>query len=195
MAAARNGIGIVGVAPGVRIASVKVVNDDGFIYPEYSICGFVWAAEHHMDVTNHSYFIDPWEFWCNDNGDQGAVQEAVRRAYAYATGRGVLSVAAAGNSNYDLANKTTDSGSPNDTTPAPRPMNNGCLDMPTELPGVITVASTNQAGARSSFSNFGLNKIDVAAPGRSILSTLPGGGYGTMSGTSMASPHVTGLPR
>ncbi|MFI6833233.1 S8 family peptidase [Kribbella sp. NPDC050241] len=193
VAAARNGVGIVGVAPGVRIASVKVVNDDGFIYPEYSICGIVWAAEHHMDVTNHSYFIDPFEFWCNDNGDQGAVQEAVRRAYAWATGRGVLSVAAAGNANYDLANKTTDNGSPNDSTPVPRQINNSCLDMPTELPGVITVASTTQARARSSFSNFGLNKIDVAAPGSSILSTLPGGGYGNMSGTSMASPHVTGV--
>lgn len=193
IAAARNGIGIVGVAPGVRIASVKVVNDDGFIYPEYSICGFVWAAEHHMDVTNHSYFIDPFEFWCKDNGDQGAVQEAVRRAVAFATKRGVLGRGGFYNSNYDLANKTTDNGSPNDTTPVPRQINNDCLDMPTELPGVITVASTTQARARSSFSNFGLNKIDVAAPGSSILSTLPGGGYGNMSGTSMASPHVTGI--
>ena len=193
VAAARNGVGIVGVAPNVRIASVKVVNDDGFIYPEYSICGIVWAATHDMDVTNHSYFIDPWEFWCKDNGDQGAVQEAVRRAYAWATGRGVLSVAAAGNSNYDLANKTTDSNSPNDTTPVTRQINNDCLDMPTELPGVITVASTTQAVARSSFSNFGLNKIDVAAPGSSILSTLPNNRYGLSSGTSMASPHVTGI--
>ncbi|MFG1818865.1 S8 family serine peptidase [Kribbella sp. NPDC049174] len=193
VAAARNGIGIVGVAPGVRIASVKVVNDDGFIYPEYAICGFVWAAQHHMDVTNHSYFIDPFEFWCKDNGDQGAVQEAVRRAVDYATHRGVLSVAAAGNSNYDLANKTTDSNSPNDTTPVTRTINNDCLDMPTELPGVITVASTDQGGARSSFSNFGLNKIDVAAPGRRILSTLPNNNYGLSSGTSMASPHVAGV--
>jgi subtilisin family serine protease len=193
VAAARNGIGVVGVAPGVRIASVKVVNDSGFIYPEYSICGIVWAAEHHMDVTNHSYFIDPYEFWCKDGADQGAVQEAVRRAYDYASKRGVLSVAAAGNSNVDLANKTTDSGSPNDSTPVVRQLNQACLDMPTELPGVITVASTTKAVAKSSFSNYGLNKIDVAAPGSSILSTLPGGGYGLMSGTSMASPHVTGI--
>jgi subtilisin family serine protease len=191
--AARNGIGIVGVAPGVRIASVKVVNDDGFIYPEYAICGFVWAAEHKMDVTNHSYFIDPFEYWCNDDGDQGAVQEAVRRAVAFATGKGVLSVAAAGNSNYDLANKTTDSASPNDTTPVTRTINNDCLDIPTELPGVLTVASTTQAGTRSGFSNFGLNKIDVAAPGSSILSTLPNNRYGVSSGTSMASPHVAGV--
>jgi subtilisin family serine protease len=193
IAAARNGVGIVGVAPGVRIASVKVVNDAGFIYPEYSICGIVWAAEHHMAVTNHSYFIDPFEFWCKDGGDQGAVQEAVRRAYAWATGEGTLSVAAAGNSNVDLAHKTTDSGSPNDSTPVTRTLDSSCLDLPTELPGVITVASTTQTRAKSSFSNFGLGKIDVAAPGSSILSTLPGGGYGTMSGTSMASPHVTGI--
>jgi subtilisin family serine protease len=193
VAAARNGVGIVGVAPGVRIASVKVVNDDGYIYPEYSICGFVWAAEHHMDVTNHSYFIDPYQFWCKDNGDQGAVQEAVRRAVDYATNHGVLSVAAAGNSNYDLSNKTTDSSSPNDSTAVTRTIDNNCLDMPTELPGVITVASTTQARAKSGFSNFGLNTIDVAAPGSAILSTLPGGRYGTMSGTSMASPHVTGV--
>jgi subtilisin family serine protease len=120
------------------------------------------------------------------------VQEAVRRAYAWAEDEGTLSVAAAGNSNYDLANKTTDSDSPDDATPVTRPINNDCLDMPTELPGVITVASTTQARAKSSFSNFGLNKIDVAAPGSSILSTVPGG-YAKLSGTSMASPHVTGV--
>ena len=193
VAAARNGVGIVGVAPNVRIASVKVVNDDGFIYPEYAICGIVWAAEHHMDVTNHSYYIDPFQWWCNDDGDQGAVQEAVRRAFAYATGEGTLSVAAAGNSNYDLANKTTDSSSPNDSPAVTRNINNECLDMPAELSGVITVASTTSARAKSSFSNFGLNVIDVAAPGSSILSTLPGGRYGISSGTSMASPHVTGV--
>lgn len=193
VAAARNGVGIVGVAPNVRIASVKVVNDDGYIYPEYAICGFLWSAARGMDVTNHSYFIDPWMFWCDDNGDQGAVQEAVRRAVDFATKRGVLSVAAAGNSNYDLANKTTDTTSPNDSTPVTRPINNDCLDMPTELPGVITVASTTRTGVKSGFSNFGLNVIDVAAPGSSILSTLPGGGYGLSSGTSMASPHVAGV--
>lgn len=193
VAAARNGVGIVGVAPGVRIASIKVVNDAGYIFPEYAICGFAWAAARDLDVTNHSYFIDPYLFWCKDNGDQGAVQEAVRRAVSYATKRGVLSVAAAGNANYDLANKTTDNTSPNDSTPVLRQIDNSCLDLPTELPGVITVASTTQAGTRSGFSNFGLGKIDVAAPGSSVLSTMPGGGYGRMSGTSMASPHVAGV--
>ena len=62
IAAAINGVGIAGVAPGVKVASVKVVNDDGFIYPEAAICGYLWAADHGMPVTNNSYFIDPWEF-------------------------------------------------------------------------------------------------------------------------------------
>ncbi len=111
----------------------------------------------------------------------------------YATGQGVLSVAAAGNSNYDLAHKTTNASSPNDSTPVLRTINNQCLDMPTELPDVVTVSSTTQAVAKSSFSNFGLGVIDVAAPGSSILSTVLNGNYGLKSGTSMASPHVTGV--
>ncbi|HYU86369.1 MAG TPA: S8 family serine peptidase, partial [Kribbellaceae bacterium] len=76
---------------------------------------------------------------------------------------------------------------------APRTIDNGCLDMPTELPGVITVASLDQGGAKSSFSNYGLGTIDIAAPGRRILSTVLHGGYGLKSGTSMASPHITGV--
>jgi subtilisin family serine protease len=194
IAAARNGVGIVGVAPNVRVASVKVVNDDGFIYPEYAVCGFVWAATHHMDVTNNSYYVDPYEFWCDDQPDQAAAMEAVRRAVSWSEKQGVVSAAAAGNSAYDLARKTTDAGSPDDaTTPVPRTINNGCKDIPTELPGVVTVSSIDAQSALSSFSNYGKGVIDVAAPGSRILSTIPGGLYGLKSGTSMASPHVAGV--
>lgn len=192
IAAARNGVGIVGVAPKSRMASVKVVNDDGYIYPEYAICGFVWAAEHGFEVTNNSYYIDPWQFWCGDAEDQAAGKEAVRRAVAFSVKKGVVSAAAAGNSNYDLAHKTTDSGSPNDSTPITRTLTNECQDIPTELSGVVTVASNDRAGLKSSFSNFGYGSIDVAAPGSSVLSTVPGG-YGLKSGTSMASPHAAGV--
>jgi subtilisin family serine protease len=171
-----------------------VVNDDGFIYPEYAVCGFVWAAEHGMDVTNNSYYVDPFEFWCDDQSDQAAAKEAVRRAVAYSQKKGVVSVAAAGNSAYDLANKTTNASSPNDAPkPVDRVINSGCHDLPTELPGVVTVSSTTDTEALSSFSNRGLGVIDVAAPGSSILSTIPGGKYARSSGTSMASPHVAGV--
>ncbi len=191
--AARNGVGIVGVAPNVRMASVKVVNDDGWIYPEYAICGFMWAGMKGMDVTNNSYFIDPVEFWCDDQPDQKAVRVAVERAVNWSTGQGVVHAAAAGNASYDLSNKTTDGASPNDSTPIERQINNRCKDMPTELDGVVTVSSTDQAGKLSGFSNRGLNSIDVAAPGSRILSTLPNNAYGLLSGTSMASPHVAGV--
>jgi len=194
IAAARNGTGIVGVAPGVKLASIKVVNDDGFIYPEYAICGFVWAAEHGVSVTNNSYYIDPFEYWCADQSDQGAALEAVRRAVAFATSQGVVSVAAAGNSATDLNNAITDTGSPDDWgTPVHRTINQQCMNIPTELPGVVTVSSITSTSALSSFSNRGLGIIDVAAPGSNTLSTLPGNKYGNMSGTSMASPHVAGV--
>ncbi|MGA7203372.1 MAG: S8 family serine peptidase [Specibacter sp.] len=191
--AARNGVGIVGVAPNVRMASVKVVNDAGSIYPEYAICGFMWAGLKGMDVTNNSYFIDPVEFWCDDQPDQKAVRVAVERAVNWSTKQGVVHAAAAGNASYDLSNKTTDGDSPNDGTPIVRQINNQCKDIPTELDGVVTVSSTDQAGKLSSFSNRGQNSIDVAAPGSRILSTLPNNSYGLLSGTSMASPHVAGV--
>ena len=78
--AAINGVGIAGVAPGVKVASVKVVTDAGFIYPEAAVCGFVWAADHGMQITNNSYFIDPWEFNCRNDARQRPVWQAVQRA-------------------------------------------------------------------------------------------------------------------
>ncbi len=58
---------------------------------------------------------------------------------------------------------------------------------------MISVASTTHNDTLSSFSNYGATTVDLAAPGSSILSTKPGGGYTTKSGTSMAAPHVTGV--
>jgi len=60
------------------------------------------------------------------------------------------------------------------------------------LDNVISVASTTSSDGRSSFSNYGALSVDLAAPGSSIYSTTMGGGYGYKSGTSMATPHVTG---
>ncbi|MGO4633387.1 S8 family serine peptidase [Streptomyces sp. 2RAF24] len=198
IAAAKNGKGVIGVAPGVRISSVRIAEPtSSLFFAENTICGFVWAGDHGFKVTNNSYYTDPWQFNCPDNVDQAAIIEGVRRAQAYAEGKGSLQVAAAGNSNYDLANKTTDSESPNDSTPVTRTITNACIDIPTELPGVVTVAAQASGGAKASYSNFGNGVIDVAAPGgdgaTQVYSTLPGGKYGNMSGTSMASPHVTGV--
>ncbi|MBT2365527.1 S8 family serine peptidase [Streptomyces sp. ISL-10] len=198
IAAARNGKGVIGVAPGVKISSVRIAEPtSSLFFAENTICGFMWAGDHGFKVTNNSYYTDPWQFNCPDNADQAAIIEGVRRAQEYAESKGSLQVAAAGNSNYDLANKTTDSESPNDSTPVTRTITNACIDIPTELPGVVTVAAMGRGDVKASYSNFGNGVIDVAAPGGDgaygVYSTLPGGKYGNMNGTSMASPHVAGV--
>ncbi|WP_309093603.1 S8 family serine peptidase [Streptomyces sp.] len=210
IAAAKNGVGMTGVAPGVKVSGIKVSTTAGFFYTEAVVCGFVWAAEHGVDVTNNSYYTDPWYFNCKDDPDQKALVEAVTRASRYAEKKGAVNVAAAGNENYDLASDSiTDPSSPNDTTPGERVVDpSKCLDIPTQLPGVVTVAATGAKGIKSSFSNYGLGVADIAAPGGDstayqkpeppatsglILGTLPGGKWGYMAGTSMASPHVAGV--
>jgi len=58
---------------------------------------------------------------------------------------------------------------------------------------LLSVAATQSSGGLAWFSNYGAETVHVAAPGHYILSTVPGGGYGTKSGTSMAAPHVSGM--
>ncbi|MFD7865488.1 S8 family serine peptidase [Streptomyces sp. NPDC059783] len=210
IAAAKNGVGVTGVAPGVKVAGIKVANPSGFFYTESVVCGFVWAAEHGVDVTNNSYYTDPWMYNCKNDPDQAALVEAVTRASRYAESRGTVNVAAAGNSAEDLAADTIeDSTSPNDTETVDRTIDpKQCLDIPTMLPGVVTVSATGAKGLKASYSNYGNGVIDVAAPGGDstvyqtpappatsglILSTLPGGKFGYKAGTSMASPHVAGV--
>jgi len=146
-----------------------------------------------VSVTNNSYYVDPWLFLCPTDRDQDAIAEAVRRAVAYSDSKGVVNVAAAGNEDYDLADKTDDVSSPNDSTASPRAVTNDCISLPTELPNVTVVASVDPTGTKSQFSNYGENKINLAAPGEGVYSTVPGGGYKQLEGTSMASPHVAGV--
>jgi subtilisin family serine protease len=206
IAAADDGHGTAGVAPGVRVASVKVVNDDGYIYPEAVVCGFMWAAERGMTITNSSYFVDPWVFTCRDSVGQHVIYEAVRRAVDYAAGRDVLNVAAAGNQAVDLTNPGSDNASPDNVDPTDqrsRPLAEDCAELPAGLRGVVTVSSVGADEMKATYSSYGLGAIDVTAPGGDtrqqapdnqpcVLSTVPNG-YASSCGTSMAAPHVAGV--
>ncbi|GGX78706.1 S8 family serine peptidase [Streptomyces minutiscleroticus] len=209
IAAARNGVGVAGVAPGVKVAGIKVSDpDNGLFYPENVVCAFVFAADHGVEITNNSYYVDPWLYNCLDDPDQRAIVDAVNRAQLYAQKKGTLNVASAGNSNHDLdSDAIVDDTSPDDSTAVTRTIDpHTCFDVPTQLPGVVTVSATGVKGAKSYYSTYGRGVVDVAAPGGDkyqipdtpsangrILSTLPGGEYGFLQGTSMASPHVAGV--
>ena len=165
IAAAKNGIGIVGVAPNVKIAGIKAGNTAGFFFPEAVVCAFVWAGSHHLRVTNNSYFADPWLFNCRNDADQRAIWQAERRAIAYAQSQGVLVVAALGNQADDLAHPTQDATSPDDTNPVLRDIHNQCAVVPTEVPGVVGVAADGNLGFKSFYSSYGVGSANVMAPG------------------------------
>ncbi|WP_159604320.1 S8 family peptidase [Agromyces humi] len=214
IAGAINGVGIAGVAPGVKVASVKVVDDDGFIYPEAAVCAYLWAADHGMPITNNSYFIDPWEFNCVNDPRQRPVWQAVQRALRYSSAQGTLTVASAGNSNVDLQHKFVDSSSPNDGSYPieDRTVTGACRDLPAEAAGVVTVSAVGPTEQKSYYSSYGQGVVDVTAPGGDtrfrtggaastltdgILSTtwspVTGNGWGYKQGTSMAGPHAAGV--
>jgi lantibiotic leader peptide-processing serine protease len=176
IAAAANGVGIVGVAPNVKIAGIKAGNAAGFFFPEAVVCAFVWAGDRQLDVVNNSYFVDPFLFNCRNDAEQRAIWKAVQRAVRYAMNQGVTVVASEGNESEDLSHPTRDITSPDDSTPIERDITNACVVVPVELPGVIGVTATGsllqgtEAGdhadnLKSYYSSFGMSTADVAAPG------------------------------
>jgi len=221
IAAAKNALGIVGVAPGVKIAGIKAGDADGFFFPEAVVCSFMWAGAHGIDVTNNSYFADPWLFNCKNDPTQRAIWVAERRAIRFAQSHGTVVVAAEGNEADDLSHPTQDVTSPDTTTPVTRDITNACAVVPVEVPGVVGVTATGNLGLKSFYSSYGISTTDVAAPGGDsvlqrtaaapngrVLSTYPkalmgqcsrpvvdpsGATYCYLQGTSMASPHAAGV--
>jgi len=165
IAAARNGIGIVGVAPNVKIAGIKAGDAAGFFFPEAVVCAFMWAGTHNIRVTNNSYFADPWLFNCKNDAVQRAIWIAEQRAILYAESKGTVVVAAEGNQADDLAHPTQDATSPDDTTAILRTVTNACAVVPVEVQGVIGVTADGNKGFKSFYSSYGVGKADVVAPG------------------------------
>lgn len=164
IAAKQNGIGVVGVAPGVSLAAVKL-SEDGFVYPEAFICGVYWAATHQFSLINASLFTDPWYYNCPTDPAQRALTIAQQRAVSFAARRGVTVIAAAGNEQQDLAHKVSDPFSPTDDYPLDREITTACKLLPVELDGVIGVSALGSNARLSYYSSFGLGRIDFAAPG------------------------------
>jgi serine protease len=148
-----NDIGVAGFAPGAKILPVRVLDADGSGVMSDLATGIVYAADQGAKVINMSL---------SATSQVGAVTNAI----GYARGKGVVVVAAAGNSRA--------TGSP--------------TAWPAADAGVIAVAATDSSDHYATYSNQGAY-VDVAAPGTSILSTV-NGSYAYYSGTSMATPHV-----
>lgn len=186
IAAAANGVGVVGVAPDVRIAGIRAGNADGFFFPEAVICAFIWAGTHGVDVTSNSYFADPWLFNCRNDAEQRAIWNAERRAIRFAQSNGVLVIASEGNNSTDLSHPRIDDISP-DFPPGSevvREVTNACAVVPVEVPGVVGVTATGSRQLKSFYSSYGISTADVAAPGGdSILQLTPAAPNGRVLST------------
>ncbi len=164
-AVANNGIGVAGVNWITRIMGLKFLNAQGSGYTSDAVDAIEFAVQLKQQGVNIPVLNNSW----GGGGYSTTLYNQIKRA----GDNGILFVASAGNSG-----KNTDS-SP--SYPASY-----------DLPNIIAVAATDSNDALASWSNYGAQSVDLAAPGVSILSTIRNNSYATWSGTSMAAPHVSG---
>jgi hypothetical protein len=180
IAAALNGVGTSGVAPGVDLISLRAGQDSGFFLLRPFLQAMVYAATHGDDVVNLSIYLDPWLRNCATNpadsaqeqAEQRARIEAVLRVTRFARSRGVSMVAATGNEWIDLGKPSVDGSSPNFPVGAARdraidPAD--CLTLPSDAPGVLDVSAvgpptTSGEFRKAYYSNWG-EPVTVSAPG------------------------------
>lgn len=162
IAAAHDLMGVVGVAPGVKILPLKFMKSSGGNTSD-AIAAIEYAVQAGAKIVNCS--------WGGSDSSQ-ALQDAIAES-------DMIFVAAAGNA---AAGE-----SPCNIDDVPLYPASFAFD------NIITVAAIDNQGALASFSNYGYDSVDVAAPGKLIYSTRPEAKYGFLNGTSMATPHVTGV--
>jgi subtilisin family serine protease len=168
-ATAANGIGVAGVA-NAKVMALKFLGADGTGSTSAAIAAVNYATQMKKAGVNIPLTNNSWGAGVGSTELYNAI-----RANADA---GMLFVAAAGNGGSDQV------GDNNDVTPN-YPANY-------DVANVVSVAATDRLDNRGSFSNYGAVTVDLAAPGVTIASLAPNGGYVYMDGTSMASPHVAG---
>ena len=161
LAALWHGQGVAGVAPRARLYAVKVLSKNGSGQLSWILNGLMACYNARMHVVNLS--LGSGANTHNPNVYNQAFEHVGRRLRS----RGILAVAAAGNSNSFVGN-------------------------PARCPSYMAVSAIDSRRRRAPFSCFG-PQVEIAAPGVGIVSTRRGGGYHTLSGTSMATPHVAGV--
>ena len=178
-----NTTGVVGVAPGARIWPVKVLTALGTGLNSDVICGIDYVASHadQIEIANMSLGGGG-----EDDGNCGATNDdAMHAAICEATSAGVTFVVAAGNDSADASTSTPAAYDEVITVSALADFNGQPGG------GAPSTCRAAQDDTFASFSNYG-SDVDIIAPGVCINSTSMNGGYATLSGTSMASPHVAG---
>ncbi|MFM8224188.1 MAG: S8 family peptidase, partial [Planctomycetaceae bacterium] len=165
-AVGNNGVGVVGVNWDVSLMALKFLGSNGSGSISNAALASNYATMMRERGVNVRATSNSWGGGPYDGGMESAIIAA--------RDQGVLFVAAAGNSGVN-----TDS---NANYPSNYAVSN-----------VISVAATTSTDTLASFSNYGAATVDLGAPGVSILSTLPNNSYGYLSGTSMATPHVSGV--
>ena len=191
-----NGDGVVGVAPGVRLWSVQTLESDGTGYLSWLVAGIDYVAKHATEIEVANMSLG----WAGNS-------PAARTAVQNAVNKGVVFVVAAGNDAQNIYGADGVFGTGDDFEPAAYPevaTISALADSDGLVGGLGAATAHGPDDTLAVFSNFSTSVvpgnpvnspglgIDLAAPGVDILSTLPGGGYGTGSGTSMATPHATG---